>query len=88
MNLYIMRHGETDWNRQGRLQGSVDVPLNEYGVVLAEQTRDGLKREQIRFDRVFTSPYQRARRTAEIIIDGADIPLIVEPRIREMAFGT
>ena len=47
MNLYIMRHGETDWNRQGRLQGSEDIPLNEYGVALAQKTREGLEKEQI-----------------------------------------
>ena len=87
MNLYIMRHGETEWNRQGRLQGSVDIPLNENGIALAKKTREGLKAEQICFDMVFTSPYQRAEKTAEIIIDGGDIPLIREPRIREMNFG-
>lgn len=87
MNLYIMRHGETDWNRQGRLQGSEDIPLNEYGVALAQKTREGLEKEQIHFDRVFTSPYKRARKTAEIMIGGDDIPLIADPRIREMSFG-
>lgn len=87
MNLFIMRHGETDWNRQGRLQGSEDIPLNEYGIALAQKTRDGLAKEQICFDRVYTSPYRRAKKTAEIMAAGADIPLLVDPRIREMSFG-
>ncbi len=87
MNLYIMRHGETDWNRQGLLQGSVDIPLNENGIALARKTRDGLKSEHVQFNMVFTSPYQRAEKTAEIMIDGADIPLIRDVRIREMNFG-
>ncbi len=87
MNLYIMRHGETDWNKQGKLQGSVDIPLNAFGIELAEKTRDGFQREGITFDKVFSSPYVRARKTAEIIIGDADIPIQIDPSIREMGFG-
>jgi len=88
MYLYIMRHGETDWNKQGRLQGSVDVPLNDYGIELAERTRDGFLREGITFDKVFSSPYVRAKKTAEIIVGEADIPIDIQPDIREISFGT
>ncbi len=87
MNLYIMRHGETDWNKQGLIQGSADIPLNEYGIQLAEMTRDGLKKDEIKFDKIFTSPYQRARKTAEIIAESMNIPVEVDEQIREMSFG-
>ncbi len=88
MQLYIMRHGETDWNRQGRLQGSVDIPLNDYGIQLAKQTRDGFRRDGIVFDAIFTSPYQRARLTAEIIAGDGPAPVRVSQRVREMSFGS
>ena len=77
MNLYIMRHGETDWNKLGKLQGSVDIPLNEFGIDLAEKTRDGFRKEGITFDKVFSSPYVRARKTAEIMIGDADVHIDV-----------
>ncbi len=87
MNIYIMRHGETDWNKQGKLQGSTDIPLNDFGVELAEKTRDGFRKEGIVFDKAFASPYMRARKTAEVILDGTDIPVQVDARIREISFG-
>ena len=43
MLIYIVRHGETDWNKEHKVQGAVDIPLNEYGIHLAEETADGLK---------------------------------------------
>ena len=86
MKLYIMRNGETFWYIQGKIQGSTDVPLNENGIFLAEQTRDGLKKAGIVFDTIFSSPFIRARRTAEIIADGNCVPEL-DGRIAEMAFG-
>ena len=87
MNLYIMRHGETEWNLQGKLQGSVDVPLNENGIELAEKTRDGFLREGITFDKAFSSPYVRARKTAEIILGDGKFPIETDADIREISFG-
>ena len=66
MDIYLIRHGETDYNRQKRLQGVTDIPLNAYGTELARKTSEGLK--NVPFDRIYTSPLVRARRTAEIII--------------------
>ena len=88
MKLYMMRHGETDWNKQGRIQGSADIPLNDYGIALAEQTRDGMRAEGIHFDHVFTSPYVRARETARIIGGVKEEELKVRETIREMSFGS
>ncbi len=85
MMLYIVRHGETDWNWQKKVQGHTDIPLNEYGRHLAEETAEGMK--EIPIDIGYTSPLKRARETAEIILKGRDIPLLDEPRIREIGFG-
>lgn len=85
MKLYVVRHGETDWNKLRKVQGHSDIPLNEYGRLLARQTADGMK--DIQFDLAFTSPLVRARETAEIILRGRDIPIYDEPRIQEMGFG-
>lgn len=65
MDIYLIRHGETDWNRMKKLQGTTDIPLNAYGIELAEKTAEGLK--DVPFDRIYTSPLIRARKTAEII---------------------
>ena len=69
MHLYIMRHGETFWNKKGLIQGSSDIALTPYGEELARDTRDGFDREEIRFQRIYSSPYQRAVKTAEIIAE-------------------
>ncbi len=86
MQLYIIRHGETLWNTQLRLQGQTDIPLNENGRALARVTAQALS--DIPFDLALTSPLSRARETAEILLAGRDIPLIDEERIREISFGT
>lgn len=88
MKLYIMRHGETDWNKKGLIQGSADIPLNAYGITLAEWTRDGLIKEGIRFDKIYASPYIRAKQTAEIIAEPFGLVPQVHPGIREMGFGS
>ncbi len=85
MIIYMMRHGETDWNRQHLFQGRTDIPLNENGRKVAEWTRKGLK--DVKFDVAFASPLSRAKETAQIILEGRNIELIEDERIIEMAFG-
>ena len=87
MNIYIMRHGQTYWNSQGLIQGSSDIELTPYGIQLAEHTRDGFEKDGILFDRIYTSPYIRAVKTAEIINEKQKAPIITDLRIREMCFG-
>ena len=88
MRLYLMRHGETEWNTKGLIQGSTDVPLNENGRRLAELTREGFKAEGISFDRIFASPLVRAYETARIVTqDIKDAKIEREERVREMSFG-
>ncbi|GCA68449.1 phosphoglycerate mutase [Mediterraneibacter butyricigenes] len=86
MRLYFIRHGETDWNDQKKLQGWHDVPLNEKGIILAEQTYEN-KLKEISFDLVITSPLKRTIETARLATGGADIPYIMEPRIMEINWG-
>lgn len=85
MRIYLVRHGETNWNRERKVQGSADIPLNDYGIHLAEETAKGLK--DVEFDIAYTSPLIRAKKTAEIILAGRDVPLFEEPAIQEMDFG-
>jgi len=85
MIIYLIRHGQTDWNKGRKLQGRTDIPLNENGRAVAQLTREGLK--DIAFDMAFTSPLKRARETAEIILTGRNIPIIDDERVIEVNFG-
>lgn len=86
MILYIVRHGETDWNRVHRVQGRTDIELNDYGRHLAEQTAEGMR--NVSLDLCYTSPLKRAKETARIILAGRNIPVIDDPRIEEISFGS
>ena len=85
MILYVIRHGETKWNVERRLQGRSDVELNEYGIYLAEVTAEALK--DVNFDVIYSSPLIRAYKTAEIIRGDRNINIITDDRLKEMCFG-
>ena len=85
MIIYLMRHGQTDWNIRHLFQGRTDIPLNENGRYVAELTRDGLK--DVKFDVAFCSPLCRAKETAQIVLEGRDTELVIDERIIEMGFG-
>ena len=85
MLVYLLRHGETDWNKEKRIQGCTDIPINEYGRELARKTRDGLK--DTTFDLCLCSPLGRARETASIVLEGRDVPIELCEAVREMNFG-
>src|SRR5690349_15996562 len=84
--LLLARHGETDWNREGRWQGWADPPLNELGrrqaTRLAEQLRT------IPFDAVYSSDLRRAHETAEILAAPHAVPIVVDPALREIDIGS
>ena len=80
MVIYVLRHGETDWNTKHWLQGTTDIPLNQNGIEVAEITAEALK--EVPFDVIFSSPLQRAHQTAEILRRDRKIPLIVDERLR------
>ena len=84
--LYIMRHGTTDWNREHRLQGHSDIPLNEEGRRMAERARRQYK--ELHFDICYCSPLARARETAEIFLQGSGTPVVADERLKEMGFGS
>lgn len=63
--IYVIRHGQTDWNKERRMQGRRGLPLNDHGIEQAHSLRDALN--GIRFDHVFSSPQERALQTAEIV---------------------
>lgn len=85
MRLYVIRHGQTDWNKQKRLQGRADVPLNENGIALAKIVGERLK--EIPFLFAVSSPLSRAMETARLALGGRDIPVYPDERIGEMSFG-
>ena len=85
MELYIVRHGETIWNKEKRLQGSTDIELGPEGIRLAKETGEALM--DTRIDVIYSSPLKRAYTTAELIRNGRDIELITDDRIRELNFG-
>ncbi len=86
MKLYIIRHGETSWNAEGRLQGQTDIPLNENGIRLAKITGEALK--EVPFDLAISSPLKRARQTAELVLAGRQVPVLEDARIEELSFGS
>ena len=85
MIIYLIRHGETDWNKAYRFQGQSDIPLNASGIALARKTADALR--PIPFDAVFSSPLCRALETAKIIMGNRKIPLKTDDRLKEISFG-
>ncbi len=88
MLIGLIRHGLTDWNAIGKIQGQSDIPLNDEGRMQAEMLGDRLLQESYRWDYCITSTLSRAAETGKIIADKLGIPLL-EPdhRIRERAYG-
>ena len=83
--LLFIRHGETDWNRQQRFQGQIDVPLNATGV--AQAARLGARLAAERFDAFFTSDLGRARETAAPLAAAWGRQPVAVPGLREQSFG-
>ncbi|MBI4236624.1 MAG: histidine phosphatase family protein [Chloroflexi bacterium] len=88
MNLYLVRHGETDWNREGRVQGRADTPLNALGKAQAEALAAYLSRRLGQdLAAVYSSPALRARQTAEAIAAPLGLKLRLEEGLLELAMG-
>ena len=86
MKIYLMRHGETKWNKRSKLQGQVDIPLAPKGIEQAEMTSEGMK--DIPFDHIFSSPLKRAYKTAQVVRRDRPIEIVRDDRLKEMSFGT
>ncbi|MBR3132628.1 MAG: histidine phosphatase family protein [Clostridia bacterium] len=86
MKVYVVRHGQTDWNLEGKLQGSTDVILNDNGrnqvSCLSERLKD------IDFGIIISSPLKRAMETAQIINKEKKLEIVVFDDLKERSFGS
>jgi probable phosphoglycerate mutase len=83
--LCLVRHGETAWNAEGRVQGQLDVPLNGVGLGQARAVANALCAE--RFDAIYSSDLARVTQTAEPLARLLGLPLRLDPRLRERHYG-
>lgn len=85
--IYIVRHGQTDYNKKELFQGQIDIPLNQTGLAQAHDAAEQLK--DIKFDAVYSSPLSRARETCEIILNNNayDGKILFDKRLMERSFG-
>ena len=87
--VFLVRHGETEWNAIDRLVSHTDLPLNARGEAQARRLGAELAADGIRFDRALASPLVRARRTAELVLEALPDPpaLELDGRLVEVDFG-
>lgn len=85
MKIILIRHGETAWNAERRLQGHLDIPLNAEGERQARLLAGALAAEPL--DLIVSSDLQRARQTAQAVATLRGMPLLVEPGLRERCYG-
>jgi probable phosphoglycerate mutase len=83
--LCIVRHGETAWNAEHRVQGQLDVPLNAIGLAQARAAAKVLGREK--FDVIYSSDLSRARQTAQPVLEFLPLEIILEKELRERHYG-
>jgi broad specificity phosphatase PhoE len=84
--LLLVRHGETDWNADGRLQGQTDRVLSDFGRRQAQELAGELAGEEI--DAIYASDLARARQTAEIVAERVGLPVLLDADLREKDWGT
>ena len=84
--IYFVRHGQTDFNAQYRIQGQLEVPLNEVGISQAIEIGEMLK--EVKFDKIYCSPLARTKQTAEIINEYHNIPIVYDDRLKEYYAGS
>lgn len=83
--LYLIRHGQTPWNVEGRYQGQLDPPLNENGRRQAQAT--AAKLAPLGFEAIYSSDLTRAKQTAQTLVEKTGLPLHLDPRLREINQG-
>lgn len=82
---FFVRHGQTDWNVQGKMQGHTDIPLNDTGRNQAVALKKGLA--EIAFSACLSSDLQRASETASIVISGSSLDVVQDEKLREFNHG-
>ena len=87
MKIYILRHGETDWNVRKVFQGQTDTELNADGIAQAKTCRKRVQELGLHFDTVYSSPLRRALRTVEIVTGLPREQIHLDERLKEMNFG-
>ena len=88
LEVHFLQHGETTWDRATVVQGSVPyVRLTLQGVRMAEETAEGMKSANVRYDRIYASDLLRAQRTAEIVAGVQGVKVIADARLRDMGMG-
>jgi broad specificity phosphatase PhoE len=85
-SFFCLRHGATDWNREGRFQGRTDNPINDEGI--AQAFAAARRIQKLRIDRVVSSPLRRARKTAEIIAAASAAPVVIDDGLIEIDYGS
>ena len=85
MNIYVIRHGQTDYNVRKLFQGQMDINLNEVGKKQAEETAK--KFEGVKIDNIISSPLSRAYETAQYISEVTKTPIEIEEGLKERSFG-
>lgn len=83
--IYLIRHGQTDWNIQKRIQGQTDIPLNENGRLQAMNMSEDICKLNIK--KIYSSDLARAKETAQIINKKMGVPIIYDKRLREINYG-
>lgn len=83
--ICLVRHGETDWNVKGIIQGQTNTPLNKVGEKQARECGSFLKNKN--YDVIISSPLKRAMRTSELINDSLNLPVIYNDNLKERYFG-
>ena len=85
MRIYLIRHGQTEWNIQGKIQGSHDIPLNETGLMQAGLLAAGMESRPVK--KIFASTLKRAQATAEALGNRQNAEIIPMPQLMEVEFG-
>ena len=85
VELWLIRHGQTDWNVEGRFQGSADVPLNNNGCAQAKSLAEKLNGHA--FAAVYSSHLKRANKTAQVLASAINLPVFIDDRLREISQG-
>lgn len=86
MKLYLIRHGQTDWNADGKIQGSKDIELNSKGIIQARQLTEIVK-SNYKVSKIYSSPQKRATTTAKILSDSINIEYTVIKGLEEINLG-